>query len=107
MRRSELPHEQKKTNLAEPLASKSWPRCTGKNFSDFVKNGVFQQYRLCTAVRRALHERLVWDELTYAAGFCINLRQHLCRKCRKCRSLKRLHAELLQTRKMSLKSGQP
>ena len=44
MRRSELPHERQKSNLAEPLASKSWSRCTGKKFTEFVKNGVFQQY---------------------------------------------------------------
>jgi hypothetical protein len=42
MRRSELPHERQKTNLAELLASKSWSRRTGKNFTDFAKNGVFQ-----------------------------------------------------------------
>ena len=45
MRRSELPHERQKTNLAEPLASKSWLRRTGKNFIDSAKNGVFQQYQ--------------------------------------------------------------
>ncbi|MEP3557994.1 MAG: hypothetical protein ABJN03_15910 [Ascidiaceihabitans sp.] len=45
MRRSELPHDRQKSNLAEPLASKSWSRCTGKKFTDFVKNGVFQQYQ--------------------------------------------------------------
>ena len=42
MRRSELAHERQKTNLAEPLVSKSWLRCTDKNFADFAKNGVFQ-----------------------------------------------------------------
>jgi hypothetical protein len=42
MRRSELPHERQKNNLAELLASKSWSRRTGKNFTDFAKNGVFQ-----------------------------------------------------------------
>ena len=42
MRRSEMAHERQKTNLAEPLVSKSWLRCTDKNFADFAKNGVFQ-----------------------------------------------------------------
>ena len=42
MRRSELRHERQKTNLADPLASKSWSRCTNKKFTDFAKNGVFQ-----------------------------------------------------------------
>jgi hypothetical protein len=42
MKHNELPHEQQKTNLAEPLASNSWSRCTGINFTDFVINGVFQ-----------------------------------------------------------------
>ncbi len=50
-RRSELGYEWQKTNLAEPLASKSWLRRTGKNFADFAKNGVFQQYRLLEAIR--------------------------------------------------------
>lgn len=45
MRRNDLPHEPQKANLAEPLALKSWSRCTDKNFTDFAKNGVFQQYR--------------------------------------------------------------
>ncbi|MEO1139312.1 MAG: hypothetical protein AAFW87_07640 [Pseudomonadota bacterium] len=45
MRRSELPNKRQKSNLAEPLVSKSWSRCTGKKFTDFVKNGVFQQYQ--------------------------------------------------------------
>jgi hypothetical protein len=51
MRRSELLHEPQKANLVEPLALKSWSRCTGKNFTDFAKNGVFQQYRLSAAIR--------------------------------------------------------
>ena len=42
--RSKLAHERQKTSLAEPLASKGRLHCTGKNFTDFVKNGVFQQY---------------------------------------------------------------
>ena len=42
MRRSDLAHERQKTNLAEPLVSKSWLRCTDKNFADFAKTGVFQ-----------------------------------------------------------------
>ena len=42
MRRSELAHKRQKTNLAEPLVSKSWLRYTDKNFADFAKNGVFQ-----------------------------------------------------------------
>lgn len=46
MTHSEQPHERQKANLAEPLASKTWSRCTDKNLTDFVKNGVFQQYRL-------------------------------------------------------------
>jgi len=46
IRRSDLPHEPQKANLAEPLALNSWSRCTDKNFTDFAKNGVFQQYRL-------------------------------------------------------------
>ena len=46
MRRSELPHERQKTNLAEPLASKSWLRRTDKKFIDFTKNRVFQNNRL-------------------------------------------------------------
>lgn len=50
-RRSELGYEWQKTNLAEPLASKSWLRRTGKNFADFAKNGVFQQYRLILVIR--------------------------------------------------------
>lgn len=45
MRHSELTHERQKTHLAEPLASKSWLRLTNKNFADFAKNGVFQQYQ--------------------------------------------------------------
>ncbi len=45
MRRSELPNKRQKSNLAEPLASKSWSRCTGKKFTDLVKIGVFQQYQ--------------------------------------------------------------
>jgi len=45
MRRSELAHERQKTNLAEPLASKSWLRRTDKNFADFAKIRVFQQYQ--------------------------------------------------------------
>jgi len=67
MRRSELPHEQKKTNLAEPLASKSWPRCTGKNFSDFVKNGVFQQYRLQADMRQR-NEIFDFEEVSMSAS---------------------------------------
>jgi hypothetical protein len=51
VRRSELPHERQKANLAEPLASKSWSRCTNKKFADFTKNGVFQQYRREAEVR--------------------------------------------------------
>ena len=31
--------------LAEPLASKCWSRRTDKNFTDFAKNRVFQQYQ--------------------------------------------------------------
>lgn len=50
MRRSELPHERQKTNLTEPLGSKSWLRRTDKNFTDFAKNGVFQQYRLAAII---------------------------------------------------------
>lgn len=46
MRRSELPHERHKASLAEPLAVKSWSRCTDKNLTDSAKNGVFQRYRL-------------------------------------------------------------
>jgi len=46
MRRIELAHERQKANWAEPLAAKSWSVCAGINFSDFAKNGVFQQYRL-------------------------------------------------------------
>jgi hypothetical protein len=42
MRRSELPHERQKTNLAEPLAPKGWLRRTDKKFIDFAKNRVFQ-----------------------------------------------------------------
>lgn len=42
MRRSELAHERQEANLAEPLASKSWLRRTGKNFAANSKNGVFQ-----------------------------------------------------------------
>jgi hypothetical protein len=42
MRRSELPHERQKADLAEPLASKSWWRRTDKKFTDLAKNGVFQ-----------------------------------------------------------------
>jgi hypothetical protein len=57
IRRSELPHERQKTNLAEPLASKCWSRCTDENLSDFAKNGVFQQYRLTANFRRTLPER--------------------------------------------------
>ena len=45
IRRSELPHERQKANLAEPLASKSWWRRTDKNFTGFARNGVFQQNR--------------------------------------------------------------
>jgi len=54
MRRSELAHERQKTNLAERLVSKSWLRCTDKNFADFAKNGVFQhnQPKLTNAALR-------------------------------------------------------
>jgi hypothetical protein len=52
MRRNDLPHELQKANLAEPLALKGWSRCTDKNFTDFAKNGVFQQYRLEGDTRR-------------------------------------------------------
>ena len=45
MRHSEQPHERQKANLTEPFASKTWSRCTDKNLTDFVKNGVFQQYQ--------------------------------------------------------------
>ncbi len=64
MRRSELPHERQKANLAEPLALKNWSRCTDKIFTDFAKNGVFQQYRLVRGLRCAFPERLlfVWGQ---------------------------------------------
>ena len=42
MRRSELPRERYRVNLAEPLASKCWSSCKDKNFTDFPKNRVFQ-----------------------------------------------------------------
>ena len=60
MRRSELAHERQKTNLAEPLVSKSWLRCTDKNFADFAKNGVFQHNRLVAAVRCTMHIVKSW-----------------------------------------------
>lgn len=44
MRRSELPHEQKKANLAEPLALNSWLHCTGKKIHRFRQKRSFQQY---------------------------------------------------------------
>ena len=44
MRRRELSHKRQKTNFAEPLVSKSWLRRADKNFTDFAKNRVFQQY---------------------------------------------------------------
>ena len=45
MRRRELSHKRQKTNFAEPLVSKSWLRRADKNFTDFAKNRVFQQYQ--------------------------------------------------------------
>ena len=54
MRRSELAHERQKTNLAEPLVSKSWLRCTDKNFADLAKNGIFQHNRLTAGLRLLL-----------------------------------------------------
>lgn len=42
MRRSELAHERQETNLAEPLATKSWSPCAARYFIDRVKTGVFQ-----------------------------------------------------------------
>ena len=56
MRRGELAHERQKTNLAEPLVSKSWLRCTDKNFADFAKNGVFQHNGRKADVRCGLHQ---------------------------------------------------
>jgi hypothetical protein len=44
MRRSELAHERQKTNSAERLASKIRLRRTDKNFADFAKIRIFQQY---------------------------------------------------------------
>ena len=69
MRRSELAHERQKTNLAEPLVSKSWLRCTDKNFADFAKNGVFQHNRHTAAVRCKLSKRLLL--VSGAADPCI------------------------------------
>ncbi|WP_233493346.1 hypothetical protein [Ruegeria atlantica] len=74
MRRSELPHAQQKTNLAEPLALKSWSGCTDRKITDFVKNGVFQHNRLSVAVLRSKHDWLVaaqsspWSWLQRTAG---------------------------------------
>ena len=48
MRRSELLHERHKTNLAEPVTSKSWLHGTDKKFIDFAKNRVFQHNRPST-----------------------------------------------------------
>jgi hypothetical protein len=45
MRRSELPHERQKANLAKYLSLQNWWRYTEKNFNDFAKDGVFEQYR--------------------------------------------------------------
>jgi len=59
MRRGELAHERQKTNLAEPLVSKSWLRCTDKNFADFAKNGVFQHNRRIADIRCGLHGGLL------------------------------------------------
>ena len=53
MRRSELAHERQKTNLAEPLASKSWLRRTAKNLVNFAKNGFFQHNRRIAVARCA------------------------------------------------------
>ena len=46
MRCSELAHERQKTNLAEPLTTKSWSACTAGYFIDWPKIGVFQHNRL-------------------------------------------------------------
>ena len=67
MSRSELPHERQKANLAEPLASESWWRPKDKNFTDFAKNGVFQQYRLFGSLRRVDHE---WQDRGITAVRC-------------------------------------
>jgi hypothetical protein len=68
IRRSELPHEPQETNLAEPLTAKGWLRCTDRNFTDFAKNGVFQQYRLGAAVRRVLHQGQLCAESVLCKG---------------------------------------
>ena len=52
-RRSELPHERHKTNLAKPLASKCWSRRTDKNFTDFAKNRVLNSIRTKQAFGKA------------------------------------------------------
>ncbi|MCX7561823.1 hypothetical protein OS190_19860 [Sulfitobacter sp. F26204] len=73
MRYSELSHERQNTDLAEPLASKSWWRCTDKKFIDFAKNGVFQQYQptpdlMILCGKRSQREYCYYSVNLYAAA---------------------------------------
>jgi hypothetical protein len=85
MRRGELAHERQKTNLAEPLVSKSWLRCTDKNFADFAKNGVFQHNRRIADIRCGLHGGLLSGQSTNSLRprRCQLLAHRGCRRQRK------------------------